>query len=140
MTPQLIVSLGAEDQLVVELPGPFATRRKIDLGSNPEAVVSALKRILHAQREGQSAIELDGAPTAAKLKHWQRHDRFPNTKCPHCWAEGRFREENLPPLRVRKRTVVERRPDGVEIRRLAEGQSGLSPDTKSRKNAADMGL
>lgn len=139
-TPQLILSLSPEDTLVVELPGVLGTRRKIELSMGASYdPVAQLVRILRAQRNGQSEIGLDGEPTSRQVRHWERHASTPDSRCPFCRAEGAFSDEAVA-RREPRRVLVARSPDGVEVRRIKPGASGLPAGTKARVDAKEMGL
>jgi hypothetical protein len=72
MTPQLILTLSPEGELIVELPGIMATRRKLEIDERTAGAV--LKRILAAQAAGRSpdAIGTDSAPTQAQVtRDWE---------------------------------------------------------------------
>lgn len=134
-TPQLILTLSPDGGLVAELPGPFATRRRVEL--RDASALDTCKRILHAQLGGQTEIGLDGAPTSAQVKHWERHEIWPDTRCAFCVREGRF---GAPAQRARAKVLVQKRPDGVEVRRVRAGVSGLKKVSKTSQTAKELGL
>lgn len=132
--PQVLVTLTPQGELAVELPGSQATRRKVILSVG--SVESSLRRILEAQVGDATEIGLDGAPTARQVQHWEKHSEWPRLDCRFCIAEGRADPK---PQRVRK-TIVEKRPDGVEIRRVAEGQKAKQQAQRSVRSAEELGL
>lgn len=135
-TPQLIITLSPEDQLVIELPGTMGTRRKVEI--SPNNLEATVLRILRAQRESLTEIGLDGAPTIAQVEHWEKHEDWPSAKCRFCIAEGRIKGEASP--RNKKRILLEKREDGVEVRKIRQGETGLGKKSKSEKTAKDLGL
>lgn len=136
--PQVIVTLTPQGHLAVELPGAFATRRQIVL--NTKEAGDSLLRILEGQARDQTEIGLDGAPTAAQIKHWERHQIWADSHCRFCLAEGRAKPD-FSSLRVKK-TVLVKKEGEVEVRRLKPGASGLSRkrDEIAKKKATEMGL
>lgn len=134
-TPQLLVTLTPSGHLAVELPGTMGTRRKIEL--RPKDAGESLLRILEAQRRDQAEIGLDGAPTTAQIKHWERHSTWPDSRCRFCIAEGRAKPDMGAGLRRKKPVSVLKRPDGVEVRKVAEGTKGTAV---LKKNVEDLGL
>jgi hypothetical protein len=82
--PQVIVTLAPNGRLIAELPGPNGARRKVDLTGDCEAT---LQRILQGQLRNRVEIGLDGAPTAAQVKHWERHAIWADPTCPFCISE-----------------------------------------------------
>lgn len=135
-TPQLILSLGPEG-LQTELPGAFATRRKLVLHGTPEQKLATIERILEALGQDLTEIGLDGAPTEAQVRHWERHEIWPDTRCAFCQREGRF---GAKPQRERRRVVEYKTAEGVEVRRIKARVSGLAFAGKSDKVAGDLGL
>jgi hypothetical protein len=135
--PQVIVTLGAEGQLVMELPGAFATRRQVSLMKGREAEV--LQRVLQAQLVSRTEIGLDGAPTAAQVRHWERHTTWPAEGCRFCIAEGRVAVQT----RRRNYVYIDKRTDGVEIRRKLPKQPRVRKFNERGKEMltlADLGL
>lgn len=135
-TPQVIVTLSPQGGLVVELPGIMATRRKIELRTSEAG--QSLLRILEAQAADQTEIGLDGAPTVAQVAHWERHMDWPSDRCKFCIAEGRIK--GTAPKRAKSKTIVYKRPDGVEVKKLKPGQSGKGVAKPSTKTAEELGL
>ena len=115
--PQLILSLNSQGKLVIELPGPMATRRQVEV--REAELASTALRILRAQQEERVDIGLDGAPTQAQVLHWERHETWPDGRCRFCLAEGRAKSTTGKPQR---RFV--NRGDGVEVRKVAAGTKG----------------
>lgn len=143
--PQIIVSLLPDGQMCVELPGPSASRRKVELREGE--VEQTLRRILEHQMLGHVEIGLDGAPTGAQVEHWERHQEWAKNGCRFCMDEGRFVSNGS--KRASRR--IFKREDGVEVRRIAPKVSGLpkkvkAPKTvvvveaKSKRTAEEMGL
>ena len=141
MTPQLLVTLTPEGDLAVELPGAQATRRQIKL--RLDSAGASLLRMLEAQSRqvpqfvGRS-IGAPAEPTAAQLRHWEDHASWPDRHCQFCIAEGAVAPSAAGPRARRPARVIERRADGVEIRRVPECRSGLVP--RPTKNPEDLGL
>lgn len=131
--PQVIVSLSPSGGLRLELPGPFATRRVIDLRKGETE--STLLRILLAQQDGDIAIGLDGAPTEAQLRHWERHQTWPAQGCRFCISEGRA----LPVSGNAARRVLMSRPD-VTVRICAPRATGPKQAGHCATSAEDLGL
>lgn len=102
MIPQLIVTLTPEGKLAVELPGFQATRRQIVLRT-PEAGENLIK-MLQAQAMDKTEIGLDGAPTEAQVRHWERHATWPDSHCRFCLSEGRAKPD-FSPMRHKKREL-----------------------------------
>lgn len=142
--PQLILSLSPEGGLQTELPGAHATRRKLALQGDADTVLRTIKTILEALAQDKTEIGLDGAPTEAQVRHWERHcgEGFQaqgDTKCRFCIAEGRFGAPAQ--ARVVRKPLIYRTPQGVEVRRLPSKASGLGPRvSKSSKSAVEVGL
>ena len=88
LVPQLIITLSPDRSgLQVELPGANGSRRVVPLAG--KQFYESCLRMLQAQAERKVQIGLDGAPTQAQVKHWERHSIFPDDRCPFCLAEGR---------------------------------------------------
>lgn len=142
--PQIIVSLLPDGQMCVELPGPSASRRKVELREGE--VEQTLRRILEHQMLGEVEIGLDGAPTGAQVLHWERHGIRPGPGCRFCMAEGRFASNGS----TRTSRTILKRSDGVEVRHIAAKVSGLKKakapkvvvvvEAKSKRTAEEMGL
>lgn len=120
--PQVIVTLMPDGTLAAELPGPGPTRRKIELAFGKAE--QTLLRILAAQLlERDWEIGLDSAPTSAQVKHWEKHGEWPRERCRFCLAEGRISAAD--PLRAKRTNrLIERRSDGVEIKRIPARSRG----------------
>lgn len=138
LTPQLLLTISPSGGLVAELPGTMATRRKLELHGTAEVQLATIHRILEGQAQDQTELGLDGAPTEAQVRHWERHEIWPDTRCKFCLAEGRFGA----PAQVRntRRELVYKTPAGVEVRRLKAKQSGETRVAKASKNAGELGL
>lgn len=140
--PQIIVSLLPDGQMCVELPGPSASRRKVELREGE--VEQTLRRILEHQMLGEVEIGLDGAPTGAQVEHWERHQEWAKNGCRFCMDEGRYASNGGKPSRM-----ILKRSDGVEVRRVAPKVSGLPKkapkavvvvEVRSKRTAEEMGL
>ncbi len=135
-SPQVLVTLSADDKLVIELAKGAIRHQVVLRGGDAEAT---LLRILRAQRESRVEIGLDGAPTQAQVTHWERHQQWPDQRCRFCLAEGRIKPARA--ARVAKRVRVDKKSDGVEIRRIASGVSGVSAmRTHCSKSLEELGL
>src|SRR5258706_12957137 len=102
-TPQVIVSLTPQGGLKVELPGIMATRRSIEIRTAEAG--DTLLRILLAQQADRTEIGLDGAPTGQQLRHWERHQVWPDGRCRFCLAEGRAQAAE--PKRRSRQVIVD---------------------------------
>lgn len=138
--PQLIVTITPTGHLAVELPGHMATRRQIIL--NTKEAGESLLRMLEAQARDQEEIGLDGAPTQHQVKHWERHQIWPDARCRFCIAEGRAKPDYSLLRKPRHTVVLKDQANGVEVRRLKPGASGLSKKLSEviNKNPEDCGL
>lgn len=133
-TPQIIVTLSPLGQLVIELPG-VGTRRQIT--SRDGEFHETCRRILEAQAMDRTEIGLDGAPTQAQVKHWERHQVWPDSHCRFCLAEGRVKVDHGQLRQKRKVLVSECR--GVEVRIIKAGTQGQGQQ-RAKKLPEDMGL
>lgn len=89
--PQIILTLAPGGELKAELPGANGSRRQVLLQGPAEEQIAALQRILQGQLASSVEIGLDGAPTEAQARHWQRHgEAWGDPNCKFCLAEGRF--------------------------------------------------
>lgn len=135
-SPQVLVTLSPDGKLVLELPGTQATRRQLQVRDGELA--ETLHRILQAQLSDQTEIGLDGAPTQAQVQHWERHGIWASSQCRFCISEGRAKPD-YSVLRTKRKQVVYKTGQGVEVRRILSGASG--PKTiKAKKNASELGL
>lgn len=133
-TPQLLVTLTPEGRLAIELPGHQATRRQVLL--HPSEAGETLLRILGAQARQGAEIGRDGAPTQAQVLHWERHATWPSPACRFCLAEGRAKPDHS---RVAKPLLASSR-DGVQVRKLASGQSFKHKTLTTKRDLGDLGL
>jgi|SRR6267154_3976649 len=132
--PQVLVSLTPTGGLKVELPGVSATRRVVELRSGEEG--ETLRRILEAQLLGDVEIGLDGAPTGAQVRHWERHQDFPAEGCRFCMAEGRYLVQSS---RSKVRIIINRSDCVVRIiPAKAKGKAG--PVVIQAGSAAEIDL
>lgn len=134
--PQLLLTLTPQGELAVELPGHQATRRQVVLRT-AEAGASLL-RMLEAQARQQCEIGLDGAPTERQVRHWERHETWPDSHCRFCLAEGRAKPD-FSPMRAKRRELLYKTPAGVEVRVIKTGAKGPMQQ-RTRKSAEDLGL
>ncbi len=135
--PQILVTLSPEGQLVLELPGSQATRRQ--LVCRDSDIAQTLHRMLEAQQADRTEIGLDGSPTQAQVSHWERHSIWPQLGCRFCVSEGRTKPD-YDKVRVKRKVVVYKTPQGVEVRRIKSGQSGLIAQSQARHSPEDLGL
>lgn len=135
-TPQVIISLSPDEKLICELPGHMGTRRQIEIRESDAG--QTLLRILEGQARDGIELGLDGAPTAAQVRHWERHGTWASQQCRFCIAEGRA-QPDYSPLRAKRVVTLQKRSDGVEIRvrKIPEGSKGAAA---VKKNAGEMGL
>jgi len=132
--PPVLVSLMPSGGLKVELPGPGAARRIIELRTGEEGLT--LRRILEAQLLGDVEIGLDGAPTAQQVLHWERHQDFPKEGCRFCMAEGRYLVQSS---RSKARVIINRSDCVVRvIPSKAKGKA--APVVIQATNAAEIDL
>lgn len=138
--PQLIVTITPQGHLAVELPGHQATRRQVVL--NEREAGASLLRMLEGQARDAAEIGLDGAPTSAQVKHWERHQIWADAHCRFCIAEGRAKPDYSSMRKPRHQVVLKDSANGVEVRRLKPGASGLSKKKQEvlSVNAKDIGL
>ena len=135
--PQLLITLSLQGGLVLELPGSMGTRRQVQVRDGELA--STCHRILAAQLLEQTEIGLDGAPTQAQVKHWERHGIWADSQCRFCLSEGRAHASRP---KTRRKVLVSVDRAGVEVRRIKTGLSS-APKTKkisSKKSAEELGL
>ena len=79
-------------------------------------VEETCRRILEAQLRSRTAIGEDGQPTAAQVRHWERHGIWKDPSCPFCIAEG------LKPQKWRPRPMLV--GDGsVQVRSVPQGSA-----------------
>jgi hypothetical protein len=116
--PQVIVTLAPNGTLIAELPGPNGARRQVPLGPQPGPT---LLRILQNQLSNRTEIGLDGAPTQAQVKHWERHEIWADPTCRFCIAERGLHPRQKPKA-VAEKPVVVSKSNGVEVRRLSDKQ------------------
>jgi hypothetical protein len=140
--PQVIVTLAPNGTLIAELPGPNGARRQValgsgfrkDMGRDPVPLVEeSLTRILQGQLASRVEIGLDGAPTQAQVKHWERHEIWADPTCRFCIAERGLHPRQKPKA-VADKPVVVSKSNGVEIRRLSD------KDRKALIKRADKAL
>jgi hypothetical protein len=128
--PQVIVTLAPNGTLIAELPGPNGARRQVPLGPQPGPT---LLRILQNQLSNRTEIGLDGAPTQAQVKHWERHEIWADPTCRFCIAERGLHPRQKPKA-VADKPVVVSKSNGVEVRRLSD------KDRKALIKRADKAL
>lgn len=128
------IKLDEEGRLTLLLPGFMNASRAVTLRTAEAG--ETLQRILRALDEDKTEIGLDGAPTLAQVRHWERHTIWADERCRFCLAEGRIKPSKQ---RFHKTTVVEKRSDGIEIRRIATGKSGPRK-LRSAKSLRDLGF
>lgn len=95
--PQVIVTLAPNGALIAELPAANGARRQVALMGDCEATLS---RILQAQLRNQTELGLDGAPTQAQVKHWERHSIWADPQCRFCIAERGLKPSKKRPLTI----------------------------------------
>ena len=134
--PQLIVTLLPSGALAAELPGPFATRRKVEMTDSE--VATTVRRILEAQSHDRTEIGLDGAPTNAQVLHWEKHQQFASARCRFCLAEGRIK----PAAEKRRRSEKIDLGGGiVMIKKAPSGASGIKGKASlATKTASELDL
>lgn len=134
-TPQVLVTLNPQGELTVELPG-VGTRRQIVCRDGE--IAGTLHRILLAQALDRTEIGLDGAPTQAQVRHWERHEIWPDSHCRFCLAEGRARPDHGQGRTGRRRVLISE-CHGVEVRVIKSGVQGQGQQ-RAKKNAQEIGL
>jgi hypothetical protein len=127
--PQVLVTITPEGGLAIELPGQQATRRQVLLRTSDAG--ATLLRILKAQQDHRVELGLDGAPTGAQVHHWERHNIWPDSRCRFCLVEGRAKKS------PKKRVLVYKTPDGVEVRRIKAGATGLGLKLETKIQAPE---
>ena len=137
MTPSVQVSLDPDGGLQVGLPGPFGALRWIPLRHTASCDPTAtIKMILDGLTQGQSAIGLDGAPTRAQVRHWERHQTFSDDRCPFCTQLG-FYADALAPTRCSHTKDLRYAPrdigNGASVRRIPAGQSAKAAQAKAAR-------
>jgi hypothetical protein len=136
-TPQIIVGLTAQGKLRIELPGPFATRRVVEvLAGHAE---ETMLRILRAQEQGKIDIGLDGSPTQAQTRHWERHEIWPQQSCRFCQAEGRTKADQGQGLRKGRKAIIFDRGD-VQARIIPAKTKGKPKAQVAKATAQELGL
>lgn len=126
--PQVIVTLAPNGRLIAELPAANGARRKVNLAGDCEAT---LLRILQGQLRSKVEIGLDGAPTNAQVKHWERHGIWADPTCAFCIAEQRTHGVK------RSRTDASPRGDGsVQVRRIGRKDTAKLRAKKEREQKA----
>lgn len=135
-TPQIIVSLSPTGKLKIELPGTMNTRRSLEL--LPGKTEETLLRILQAQQAGQTEIGLDGAPTQAQVRYWERHASWPDQSCRFCQAEGKAKADQGAGLRAKKKILFTR--GEVQARIIPAKAKGAQVSQKVKVNAEELGL
>jgi hypothetical protein len=135
--PQVLVTITPEGGLAIELPGQQATRRQVLLREGDAGVT--LLRILKAQQDHRVELGLDGAPTGAQVNHWERHNIWPDSRCRFCLAEGRAKKSTgeIAADSPKKRVLVYKTPDGVEVRRIKAGATGLGLKLETKIQAPE---
>jgi hypothetical protein len=128
--PQVIVTLAPNGTLIAELPGPNGARRQVPLGPKPG---ETLTRILQNQLSNRTEIGLDGAPTQAQVRHWERHEIWADPTCRFCITERGLHPRQKPKA-VADKAVVVSKSNGVEVRRLSD------KDRKALIKRADKAL
>jgi hypothetical protein len=78
-----------------------------------------LTRMLQGQLNSRVEIGLDGAPTQAQVRHWERHEIWADPTCRFCIAERGLHPRQKPKAVAEKPTVVGKY-NGVEVRRLSD--------------------
>ncbi len=132
--PTLLVSLTTEGALCMALPGPTGVPRYVTLKPGHEAQI--LTRILEGQATGKYAIGSDGAPTSQQSEHWAKHSTFPDSRCPHCQAEGRFSSTKIK-LTTIVRSSVQR--GEITVRRLNPSSAKIVRPAQP-VSEADLGI
>ena len=135
-SPSVTISLAPDGSLQLHLPGS-AGDRIIPLRETSTCSPSAtIRRVLEEQARGSIALGTDGAPTRQQLQHWERHQTFPDSRCPFCAAQSSgvksgpvHRSSHQFDARFAPRSL----PNGVVIRRVPTGQTakGLEGKVKS---------
>lgn len=128
------IRLSPQGQLLLALPGQQDTLR--DIVVRKDDAGETLVRILMALEMDRTEIGLDGAPTQAQVKHWERHGVWPDERCRFCLAEGRIRPSVQ---RHRSTRTVYKDNTGVEVRIIAAGKGGKKIQ-RARQSLEDLDL
>ena len=122
----VLVSLDANGNLQLELPGPAGGLRAVPLRDTATSpAVDTIKRVLQGLASQANAIGQDGSPTTQQVRHWQRHSIWPDSRCAFCQAEGQARA-----IRATLGAPITKVPKGHR----APGQ------VKTAKTAEELGL
>lgn len=135
VVPQLIITLSpSQDGLQAELPGSSGSRRVVSFRQNDFA--EDCLRILQGLARSTVQIGEDGAPTQAQVRHWERHELFPDPRCPFCRAEGRAAPIRQPKTRPLTIPIG----DGSVIVRRIKAKTRGGTKTKLTASLEELGL
>jgi hypothetical protein len=131
--PQVIVTLAPNGTLIAELPGPNGARRQVPLGPQPGPT---LLRILQNQLSNRTEIGLDGAPTQAQVKHWERHEIWADPTCRFCIAERGLHPRQKPKASRKSlwscRSPTASKSGGLAISNAKPSSSGPARPSRAR--------
>jgi len=85
-SPTVTISLTPEGGLALHLPGAVGDRvipLRETSSINP---AETIRQVLRAQSRGELGIGNNGEPTRQQLAHMERHQTFPDERCPFCRA------------------------------------------------------
>ena len=120
----VLVSLRPDGGLQVEFPAVAGGLRQVPLRDTVASPIGdTLTRILLGLARDARAIGRDGSPTQAQVRHWERHQIWPDDKCAFCKAEAQAKAM----LQC------------VQVTRVAKGKHAPAV-TKTTKMAEELGL
>jgi hypothetical protein len=133
-----MVSLRPDGGLEINLPGPNEGVRSIPLRDTTTInAIETIRQILVALARGENEIGLDGAPTRQQVNHWERHQIYPDSKCPFCIKANAFQDALAPHKSSHKfdaRYVERDLGNGCKVRRIKLGDTGRKAIARERSN------
>lgn len=133
--PHLIITLTPDQAgLQAELPGANGSRRVCQLSRKDFA--GDCLRILQGLARSAVAIGEDGAPTQQQVRHWERHELFPDSRCSFCRAEGRAAPAGTKTPKAYQQSAGD---GSVTVRRIA-AKGKARAKTKLTASLEELGL
>jgi hypothetical protein len=137
MKSSLTISLTADGGLQVELPGRDGMRLIPLRDTTTINATETIRQILVALQRGENEIGLDGAPTRQQVNHWERHQTYPDSKCPFCLKAGAFKDALASHKSSHKydaRYIERDLGNGCSVRRIKQGDTGRKALARERSN------